>query len=414
LTDPKMRERLESLAKDAQKNSGSKGPQNPEELNEFLRQPENAELRDKLRGLAQEFSNGNGGGPGAAKPPTRPDQSQPTTPPTNPKELGVPEGPGQGVKSPAPLRKNPMKQVPVEHSFKPAQPVGEWPPHDPFGITRPIDPNNPFGKAADPDPRAKSMQAFAAFWEQNFGPLDETPELRKALFELSNGSGGFDFDWKDESGQSFFDMFNGISMDGGSGLDDALNGIETGDWKLPSFELPNLGLKDWLGSSSPSPPSISSPQFGSGGRSWWSGGWGSGGGIGGVGGDWVAVAFLVAVLVAGVAVWWFWLRTGADAEAAGPPHGLGPWPVDPHALNTREDVVKAFEYVSVLLCGMGAKMWTHRTIAQALADLALTHGEVAGKLARLYELARYAPLDEPLSRAEVFEARHLVCDLAGV
>ena len=43
-----------------------------------------------------------------------------------------------------------------------------------------------------------------------------------------------------------------------------------------------------------------------------------------------------------------------------------------------------------------------------------THGETAVKLARLYELARYAPLDEPPTRAEIVEARRLVCDLAGV
>jgi hypothetical protein len=35
-------------------------------------------------------------------------------------------------------------------------------------------------------------------------------------------------------------------------------------------------------------------------------------------------------------------------------------------------------------------------------------------LARLYELARYAPLDEPLSPAEIEESRRLVCRLAGV
>ncbi len=46
--------------------------------------------------------------------------------------------------------------------------------------------------------------------------------------------------------------------------------------------------------------------------------------------------------------------------------------------------------------------------------VAAPNGDVAVKLARLYELARYAPLDEPLSRAEIIEARRLACDLAGV
>ena len=92
----------------------------------------------------------------------------------------------------------------------------------------------------------------------------------------------------------------------------------------------------------------------------------------------------------------------------------GPWPIDPRQINTREDVVKAFEYLSVLICGPAAKTWTHNTIADSLADLAATHGETAVMLARLYELARYAPLDEPLTREELMEARELVCGLAGV
>jgi hypothetical protein len=123
---------------------------------------------------------------------------------------------------------------------------------------------------------------------------------------------------------------------------------------------------------------------------------------------------LLMVLIGGALLWWKWSglirpRT-ALAGAAGPP----PWPLDPREINSREDVVKEFEYLSVMICGPGARMWTHSTIADELSVLAETHGEVAVKLARLYELARYAPLDEPLTRAELLEARRLVCDLAGM
>jgi hypothetical protein len=101
-------------------------------------------------------------------------------------------------------------------------------------------------------------------------------------------------------------------------------------------------------------------------------------------------------------------------RAAGVPAGPLPWPIDPRDINSREDVVKAFEYLSALICGPDAKTWTHSTIADELTKLAETHGEAAVKLARLYELARYAPLDEPMSRVELMEARRLVCDLAGM
>jgi hypothetical protein len=88
--------------------------------------------------------------------------------------------------------------------------------------------------------------------------------------------------------------------------------------------------------------------------------------------------------------------------------------VDPRTIATREDLVRAFEYLSVLICGAEARTWTHGTIARALVDLAATHAATARLLARLYELARYAPLDEPLNPAELAEGRRLVCELAGV
>jgi len=134
----------------------------------------------------------------------------------------------------------------------------------------------------------------------------------------------------------------------------------------------------------------------------------------GFGGSWFPVVVL-GIIVLAIVLWIVLknLRT-ATPELAVIPHGLGPWPIDPRRINTREDVVKAFEYLSVLICGESAKTWTHNTIADALAELAVTHGETAVQLARLYELARYAPLDEPLTRDELMEARELVCGLAGV
>ena len=124
---------------------------------------------------------------------------------------------------------------------------------------------------------------------------------------------------------------------------------------------------------------------------------------------------MLAIIVSVIVFWIVWknFRTPTP-EVAYVAGGLGPWPIDPRRINTREDVVKAFEYLSVLICGPAAKTWTHSTIADALADLAATHGETAVMLARLYELARYAPLDEPLTHEELMEARELVCGLAGV
>jgi hypothetical protein len=123
---------------------------------------------------------------------------------------------------------------------------------------------------------------------------------------------------------------------------------------------------------------------------------------------------LLAVLLGALAWWRFAAGRRPEPAADGLAGGLAGWPLDPRAIATREDVVRAFEYLSVLICGPGARTWTHATIAEALTKLARTRGEAAVLLARLYELARYAPLTEPLGPDELAEARRLVCALAGV
>jgi hypothetical protein len=132
-----------------------------------------------------------------------------------------------------------------------------------------------------------------------------------------------------------------------------------------------------------------------------------------VDGTWLPVVFLIAALVGGVFLWRWLARRGLPDTGRIDPYALGPWPVDPHRLSTRQDVVVAFEHLSVLICGPVAKTWTHTTIASALSELAMAEPERALMLARLYELARYTPAEEPLTTAELAEARRLVCRLAG-
>lgn len=262
------------------------------------------------------------------------------------------------------------------------------------------------------DPRTKSLQAFAAVWERNIGPLDQTPEVKRALFDLASSANGLDLDLLDDKGNSIWDL---IRKGDGSGMEfgNFMDGSD-GNWKLPNMDFPSFKLGKWFGRTTPSTGSSSSS---------WS--WGGsrprvpstgGGGLGnfGFGGSWFPV-FVLFFIVLGVLLWVLIKRMQTDSpQPAYLTNGLGPWPVDPRRINTREDVVKAFEYLSVLICGVKAKTWTHNTIADALADLAATHGETAAMLARLYELARYAPLDEPLTHEELMEARELVCGLAGV
>ncbi len=105
---------------------------------------------------------------------------------------------------------------------------------------------------------------------------------------------------------------------------------------------------------------------------------------------------------------------------------LGPWPVDPAAIASRQELVQAFEYVSLLNLGPAARNWNHRAIAERLRHSALSsasgHGATAGftgrqavdELAALYEQARYAPPGDFLPDTALATARRDLCLLAGV
>ena len=273
----------------------------------------------------------------------------------------------------------------------------------------------------DLSPKARAMEGVAGFWERNVGPLDETPAVKQFLFDVVEGAADLEgpdgksfwesFGREAGDGKSFADFFEGIDLDG------------AGDgWSWPKLDLPDMNFGGGDGPHVPEPPRENwfTRNFGAGSRSPASATSGGRGGLGidlgvpGMEGSWLPVVLLGAVLLAGLIWWRFWYLADERAAAPAGVGGLGPWPVDPRRLLTREDVTRAFEYLSVLVCGPAAKTWTHNTIARALLDLVDTRPEAAVMLARLYELARYTPADEPLTTAELAEARRLVCRLAGL
>lgn len=400
-----LMDKLKEIAKQKQGMPGAAPKLSPEELNKLLK----SRLPDGLN-----------------TPPDQTQNFQPQTipPPNNPNFPNLPPN----VKFPPNSKQGGNADTPFVPMQVPNGDMNPMPPNFPtpinpgnlpnFGNLGKGNPlvrdNNPFGQPDEPsDPRSKSMAALAAMWERNVGPLNETPEVKRALFDLAMGENGFDFDLLDDKGNSMWDLLKNGSGNDNSSITDTLAG-DGGDWKFPKFDLPTIGWSKWF-DHSPSSSSSESSFSSRGSRSGSSSGGGGGGfgGVGGFGGSWLPVVLLGLAFMGGLFIWWWYLRDANDTgESVVNP--LGPWPVDPRSIATREDVVKAFEYLSVLICGPSAKMWTHSAIAEALTDLAISHGETAVKLARLYELARYAPLDEPLSQHELIEARHLVCDLAGV
>jgi hypothetical protein len=84
---------------------------------------------------------------------------------------------------------------------------------------------------------------------------------------------------------------------------------------------------------------------------------------------------------------------------------LGPWPVQPQSIKSRDDVVRAFEYLSVLQLGPDALTWNHLDIALALGRRFPALADNALELGGHYEQARYAPASEAMSPTSVRTAR---------
>jgi hypothetical protein len=141
-------------------------------------------------------------------------------------------------------------------------------------------------------------------------------------------------------------------------------------------------------------------------------------------------AFWMFVLLAALAlvVWRVLARSRAvDLLGGADVWKLGPWPVQPAAVQTREELIRAFEYLSVLQLGPAARSWHHWAIASGLGRFSgkavsttrwgdgwERRRQAAEQLATLYERARYAPPEEPLPEAALATARQDLCLLAGV
>jgi hypothetical protein len=132
--------------------------------------------------------------------------------------------------------------------------------------------------------------------------------------------------------------------------------------------------------------------------------------------------------IAGVAVlvWRFFGRYLVEEDPiAKARRQLGPWPVQPSAVASKEDLIRAFEYLSVLRIGPEARNWNHRHIAQNLgtgnrlssrrdSQSAPVYPKEAEELASLYERARYTPPEDSLPESAFMQARHDIRLLAGV
>jgi hypothetical protein len=107
-----------------------------------------------------------------------------------------------------------------------------------------------------------------------------------------------------------------------------------------------------------------------------------------------------------------WTRLGVGRERSST--GLGPWPVDPAQVATRAELVRAFDYLALLVLGSPARTWHHRAVAQALAERDASIADIAHQLAALYEEARYTDGVDALPDDQRDRARLALAQLAGI
>jgi hypothetical protein len=389
LKDPKFQEQLKQMQQQAKTD--------PKGFTQQLKERNPNLTPDQMETIRRQFQqpNPNGG----FQPP--PNIGQP------PDNVGQPPRPN--VEGPAPVQQ-PQWQPPQGGPTPMPPVVQDFPP---------VGPNGRLPSYAEQAQSKEGYQQAVAFWENNFGSIEQTPELKKSLIDMFSGEGngpggGGNNPWngsggKNTPGKPWWDNGTGGANDPNqSGF---MKWLKNSTSNGPPNWLKNM--TEW--NKSGPPPNMSAgnfnpPQAGSFG--------GRGGGFGDVSsGAWpvAIVVTLLVLLVAGFVAWRYWPQI--QAKLLNKPKavaGLGPWTIDPRDVKDRETLVKAFDYLSVLICGDGARVWNHMTIADAFRQNVPGARPFAEPLARLYALARYSPANEPMDPADIAEARGHLCRLAEV
>jgi len=377
LLDPKNLDALRELTREARQ-PDTKLPRNP------FREPQKNETQPAPEPPPQRST--------AIPPDFGPGEDTPQA--TIPKSKGVIQPDAAGKRppfdGPAPVVQNPQEPAtapprlrpgsdgptlrPLTTPTSPGQQISPIPMADGIQLPSPPPPGNP-----------RDYQAAAQWWEKNFGPLKDSPAMQDLLTEFLKGQPG-------QSKSPFAKLLEGSKLpDVGKpgGLPKAFN--------LDGFKLDGLPQ---MPNSPTVPNGLDMPSFG-----------GFSGDASGLG-TWLLI--LAAVGVIGFIAYKLLNGRGFFGSEPRALAGLGPWPINPRTIRTRDDLVKAFEYLSVLTIGGPARHYHHGTIAAELDRLVPDAGELPQEVAHWYALARYAPAGSELTAEELAAARDALCRLAGV
>lgn len=257
-----------------------------------------------------------------------------------------------------------------------------------------LDPNTDLSKVDPKSATPAGENEWAKWVEKNFG---DSPAGQAALK----------------------DLLSALEKQDMKGMFDQVPEFKNGAWKdLDSWGKANAGDL-WkvkppdLSGNKVTPPNIGGGGSNVGGGSGGVSGFGGGGGAG-FGGGGQALGVIAAIaggILLAILLFRKWKLHQIERAAA---HTTGKPGIDLDAIRTREELVRAFDHMSLDQMGEDARSWNHRVIADQIAEARPAQAEPAGELAGLYERARYAPLDEDLSAGEFADARRDLRVIAGV
>jgi hypothetical protein len=266
----------------------------------------------------------------------------------------------------------------------------------PFMGPRPGTP--PSSSSDQPNPEESVRRWLVDNFNPNKGPLADSPAFQDALRELRRAPLNLEPPAADQAGWA--GKFARWSEDVTKGLAKSeflpkFEGSSLKKWRLPSMKsLPKIQSPISAPSFGPA-PNVALPSATTLSRA-------------------LQVLWIALIAAAGILVW---KLLGGNIPGVGRLRKagwrLGPWPVSPEAVASRQDVVRAFEYLSLLKLGPSAKSRNHLELAAELGHSASDTRQAANRLASVYEKARYTRADEPLSADAIAAARKELSFLAG-
>lgn len=292
---------------------------------------------------------------------------------------------------------NPLR-LPFEKLIPPPTPTpgptnGTGPPGEmPTPPVRPLQPNDPQSgpppptptpPAPEQPPENEKLRDLMKWASERGGKFAQSESFQKLIKDFTDKK--FALDPNNPAAAKFQEWLKGA----GQSLESAASKIEKPPgWNWPTIKTPDLKLPAWR------PPDVSVPDVG---------------GVASAGKPLVALVVLAIVVVAVVlALRQVQLRHAAAASA--PARAL---PTLPAVINTRADLIRAYECLGLINGGRPAETWHHRRIADHLSGDDAARHDAANRLADLYEESRYAPAASPLAEEQLAAARRDLRLLAG-